>query len=668
MILKRMRMKNFFRYYGEQVIEFVHDGEKNVTAIKGENGRGKTTILSAFSWCFYGETEKPLTTDKMYNKRARATLKEGDIDSVFVEIDFIDKNTEYTIYREQDFKLHNGTMIPTGEEKIDITYKDHIGNRKKVIDTRNFFNNIIPINLRQFFFFDGERINRLAQEEGREEIKEAILNILGLNVIENLMLDLETVSQRLNREIKKYLKDKEADLSDQKDDLINLKQNIEKEYNELVDLKRGQETERESISMFLISHNSEVVASLESERRQLEKDHKLLNEDIKDIDKRINKLFTTKAKDMLIMPYTCGIYEMLEDRREKGELPSDIKDTFIKDLIEKGVCICGTKVEQGSTELKKLQELLKTAGRRELDDAYIRIISYINNNEGADSNFFKEYNKLLSLEEAKQYEIQRKNNRIKQIDEDIKGIDIEEIARKTEYRKVLEKKLVDTKADIMRKKERIQNIDKEIERLTIEIEKAEIKNNEAIKINSQINKVRQLIKLNNQVHEAFKEEVRRDLDKRIKEVFKSISHKEYREPVLTEDLVLKVVNNFNTTLEEEVLSTGESQVSSLSFIGALVSYSRDKQDSELYSSFMGGDFPIVMDSPFGNLDSLHSAHIAKGIGDLSNQVVIIVSQKQWGSEVEKNIYHRLGKMYELVEGDIFTDEIGEYTYIKEVRI
>lgn len=668
MILKRLRMKNFFRYYGEQIIEFVYDDKKNVTVIKGENGRGKTTILSAFSWCFYGEVEKPLTVDKMYNKRARAELKENDTDTAFVEIDFVDKNTEYTIHREQDFKLHNGTMHLSGEEKISIVYKDHIGNSRNVIDTRNFFNNIIPINLRQFFFFDGEKINRLAQEEGRDEIKEAILNLLGLSVIENLRADLEIVGQRLNREIKKYLKGKDADLSDEKDNLIISKQKTEKEYNELILIKREQENELENISSFLISHNSEMVAALENERRQLDKDCNLLREDLKDVDKRINKLFTTKAKDMLVMPCTHEIYEILEERRKKGELPSDIKDTFIEDLIARGTCICGTKIIEGSLERERLQELLKTAGKRELDDAYIRIVAYINNNQLADDNFFNEYNELLRLEEMKQHEIQRKNNRIKQIDDEIRGIDIEEIARKTEYRKVLERKLIDTKADISRKKQDISDLEYRIDKLTREIEKTELENNEAIKINNQINKVRELTKLNNQVNESFKDEVRKDLDKRIKEVFKSISHKEYREPVLTEDLVLKVVNNFNATPEEEILSTGESQVSSLSFIGALVSYSRDKQESELFSSFMGGDFPIVMDSPFGNLDSVHSSHIAKGIGDLSNQVIIIISERQWGNEVEKNIFYRLGKMYELVEGNVSSEEMGEYTHIKEVRL
>lgn len=668
MILLRMRMKNFFRYYGEQTINFVHEEEKNVTVIKGENGFGKTTLLSAFFWCFYGEVEKPLLVEKMYNKKARSELKEGDRDTAFVEIEFLDKNSIYTIYRGRPFKYQSGEMIYAGEEELEVTYRDKIGNSKKVIDPRSFFNNIIPVNLRKFFFFDGERINRLAQEEGREEIKSAILNILGLNVIENLRKDLESVDKELNKSLKKYLKGKDADLTDKKDTLIDEKHIHEQNIEALTEQKVDQELLIDDISKYLINHNSEMISAFEKERKQLDYDIQSIEHDVKDLKKRINKHISNNSKEMLVSYYTGDIYKMLEEKRVKGELPSDIKDTFIKDLIDRGSCICGTKIVDGRPEYFRLIELLKTAGKKELDDAYIKIVSYINDIKDSEKKYFSGLNDLIELEEAKYQENQRKINRIKEIDNNIEGIDIEEIAQKIEMRKVVERRLIDTKTDINRCKDRIKEIDKEIERVSAEIQKAELKNIEALKINSQINKVRQLISINNQVDEAFKEEVRLNLDKRIKEVFKSISHKEYREPVLTEELALKVVNNFNTKLEEEVLSTGESQVSSLSFIGALVSYSRDKQDSELYSSFMGGDFPIVMDSPFGNLDSVHSAQIAKGIGFLSNQVVVILSKKQWSNEVADNIYDRIGKMYELVEGSMDNSSVGESTYVVEVKI
>ena len=53
---------------------------------------------------------------------------------------------------------------------------------------------------------------------------------------------------------------------------------------------------------------------------------------------------------------------------------------------------------------------------------------------------------------------------------------------------------------------------------------------------------------------------------------------EYRVPVLTEQFELKITSTIKEDIvdEVEVLSTGEGQITSLSFIGSLVSYAREK--------------------------------------------------------------------------------------------
>lgn len=666
MIINKIRMHNFFRYYQDQTIEFVHDTHKNVTVVIGENGWGKTTILGAFLYGFYGIFEKPLLKDEMLNERAFYEMREGETGNSFVEIGFEDGGTCYTVRREQLFKRIGSTSSPIGEEKLSIKYLDHIGNSKDVLDNKGFFNKIIPIDLKQFFFFDGEKINRLAQEEGKEEIKEAILNLLGLNVIENLKSDLEKADQKLNRKMKKYLRGEGAKLRDIFADKIEMKRELEKQIKYKIKEKKEQEDALSEISTFLLKHNIETIRLKEEERKNIESDILSIKKEIKQGAIQINGLISKKSKHYLIKAYTQKIKEILEEKRKKGELPSDIKATFVNDLIQRGTCICGNEILENSMEYKNLVELKKTAGKRELDDAYIRIITYIEQIENED--FFDEYNRRISLEIDKVNEKKRKENRKKEIDKDLKNIAIEEINLKTEARRVIEKRIADVRTDIKSLERNHVEIEKEIKDLNTKINKYEIRNEEAKKIQEFIDRIRDLADLNNDINKTFKDDVRKELDHRIKEVFRDISHKDYREPVLTKDLTLKVINNFYDEKKGKILSTGESQVASLSFIGALVSYCRDKKETPIYSNFMGGDFPIVMDSPFGNLDSEHSAHIARGIGSLSNQVIIIVSEKQWANEVEINIHDRLGRMYYLNEGDICNEQKGEYTYIKEATI
>ena len=666
MILKKLTMKNFFRYRDPEPITFSVNEKKNVIAIIGENGRGKTTLLSAFSWCFYGKVEAPLTTDQMYNKRARSSIVNGNQDSVIVEIDFEDKGQVYTIRREQMYKKVDGVMEKSGNEKVNVRYTDPKGNSKSVMNPRAFFHNIIPENLRQFFFFDGEKINRLAQEDGRDEIRDAVLNILGMSVIENLHSDLNKVDIKLDRLYKKHVNKEEGDLLERRADNKSRIEDLEKEKKKINDLIKEKKEEEHEISKFLEAHNSTIISGYEKQRNELLYDVEQLKNTIQSTNTMLQKHISVSAKHMMIVPLLNGVENILEEKRKKGELPSDIKDTFINDIIERKRCICGTEFLDNSKEHIALQEVLKTAGKKELDGAYTKIISYIRSQKNNEVSFFESYNSFFNTIRSSEGSIVEKKGLISKIDKELEDCDIEEINKKSEYRKVLARQIENHKGDLYGIDSDVIALKKEVDELTGKIEKCKMGNVEAKKIQQQQNLVRSVMNLNDEVLSTFKESVRVELDLKIKEIFMSIAHKNYREPVLTEDLVLKVINKNSDIDEHEILSTGESQVSSLSFIGALVAYSRDKQDSSLLSSFMGGDFPIVMDSPFGNLDSKHSSHIANGIGGLSNQVIIIVSEKQWGKEVEENISIRLNEMWYLREGENAGSIDGEYTYTEKV--
>jgi DNA sulfur modification protein DndD len=56
MILEEIRLTDFRCFYGKCSIKFSTDSDRNVTLIYAENGVGKTTLLNALLWCFFGET------------------------------------------------------------------------------------------------------------------------------------------------------------------------------------------------------------------------------------------------------------------------------------------------------------------------------------------------------------------------------------------------------------------------------------------------------------------------------------------------------------------------------------------------------------------------------------------------------------------------------------
>lgn len=123
-----------------------------------------------------------------------------------------------------------------------------------------FFQSIIPKRLRGFFFFDGERINRLAQIDGRDEIKEAILNILGLTNLENIDRHLNKIQEEYVREVRRYTK--KIDEIEASETYTALNEEKEKYEEELERCKRKRELIKQNIDQinaFLQTHNSEII-------------------------------------------------------------------------------------------------------------------------------------------------------------------------------------------------------------------------------------------------------------------------------------------------------------------------------------------------------------------------------------------------------------------------
>ena len=152
-----------------------------------------------------------------------------------------------------------------------------------------------------------------------------------------------------------------------------------------------------------------------------------------------------------------------------------------------------------------------------------------------------------------------------------------------------------------------------------------------------------------QILELRTQAVRAELDEKIKSTYRSIAIKDY-EPELTEEFVLELWQGGQTEAKSRApMSTGENQILSLSFVGALAAIARDrtndpKKDSGLLDS-MGGVFPIVMDAAFGSLDNNYRRDVAKALPKLAPQIIVLVSKAQGEGPVADEIAPHVGATY-----------------------
>jgi DNA sulfur modification protein DndD len=202
-----------------------------------------------------------------------------------------------------------------------------------------------------------------------------------------------------------------------------------------------------------------------------------------------------------------------------------------------------------------------------------------------------------------------------------------------------------------------------IEQLEQQIQKHQLAEEKQILAQRRVAAAEEVMTRLSQVQDNYSVWFRAQLEQRIQEVFGKISITPYT-PRLNEKYELTLEDSTTGRPTPVAASQGENQILSLSFIGAIVDKVREWSKDKNSSLFMGPDsnvFPLVMDSPFGALDSVHRRQVARSLPQLANQLVVLVSKTQWRGEVEKEMDELIGKMYVLSyhspKEDVEQDEI-----------
>lgn len=224
MYLKYIILRDWKAYGGESKIEFPPPTRKrNVVIIGAPNGFGKTSILEALLFGLYGRDALPLVAranknfereiDKGYPsflQRAihAQALNEGR-QSMTVELGFEDLESDagtdqLSISRTWYFKT-DGTFR---EEQVQV----FLGAERRPLraprledDADDYFRGRIaqetlPAHLAQFFLFDGEQVQRLAQADMAQQVRLGIEGMLGASALRTLATDLQNYARdRRNR-------------------------------------------------------------------------------------------------------------------------------------------------------------------------------------------------------------------------------------------------------------------------------------------------------------------------------------------------------------------------------------------------------------------------------------------------------------------------------------
>lgn len=206
MLLHRLVVQDFGLFRGRNELDLAprirYRQRRPVVLIGGKNGSGKTTLLDAVRLCLYGplalgprvsvrEYEAYLN-DRIHRANGRLISPEGA--SVGVEFLYAQAGVQHTYSVERRWERRGSGSVRT--ETTVLCDGKPLGELERT-QADEFLRDLIPPGVSQLFFFDGEKIQQLAETaHDQTALAEAVRGLTGLELLERLQADLRTYAAK----------------------------------------------------------------------------------------------------------------------------------------------------------------------------------------------------------------------------------------------------------------------------------------------------------------------------------------------------------------------------------------------------------------------------------------------------------------------------------------
>jgi len=661
MIINKLVMRNFRVFRGEHTLDLEPESNtgKPVILIGGLNGSGKTSILTAIRLALYGpQAFDDVFTKQGYVERLSSLVHNGkpdafeDFTHAFVEIFFtLQIDGESHKYRaRREWSRGKGDRLHIFEDGAEMT-----GRTPELL--QGFLNELIPVGVGELFFFDGEKIATLAEDDTGNILRIAMQRLLGLDVVYRLKNDLNTyIKNDEQRKISETVLTEVNKLEKRKSELIKLateKRNKAVEFINVIEANINSLRKYESL---LSSLGKNFADSKVSEKAKL----KVLESEKNQLEKQLHNLLGGFLPLSLAPNIFKALFEQINLENKIGQTNAFRKglEAFLEDLqIELSV--------RSPTTLKIATETIhdqleKFVASQPAGDVVLDVSE-------REANVL--HNAVYSIAVREKEQKNALCRELKEIDRAI------EIAKENIDRAPEEEQLSSTFATIREFDEAIRIATEDFKTLNTEANESLKEALECVReLQKHYDKVKNKVTTENASEYALStlpllnEYAERLSQKRIAEVEVEFSQV-YKRLARKDELKLQAkidTSTFNVELQDEdgriidrnLLSAGEKQIYAVTMLEALGNVS-------------GKLLPVIIDTPLGRLDSHHRDKLVEHyIPEASHQVIILSTD----TEIDKNYYHNylkdcISKSYQIRYSSLSQSSIVENGYFwKETDI
>lgn len=656
MILERIDLENFRQFKGKQKINLSDIRDRNVTVVHAENGTGKTTILKAVLWGLYGheglkdDFEQP---SNIIHEGSAYRCNDPESLAAVVKLFFRHGiNERYILTRS----------MTLSQQRVDATKADITlevmknGQTFEVGRAQPKILELIPSGISPFLFFNGERINYLAEEKNSEKVTEAIHQMLGLKLLGTTIKDLEhqNVRGRFRQELQQNASDEKRELLDEQTKLEGIADRRDKEHEEAIANLGSIDVQLTAVSSKLEANKE--AHELQVRREQLNKEQKDAQLRCDDLSSRLAKTIGEDGYSVLLGDRVAKGKSLVASLRNQGRIPARVVNTFVQELLDAGECICKRSLPEGSAERTAVEQQMTLAGDLSFNNAVSELDNAIGHITGSSGQVLEQIKSLNRERIALKDGIRDRDEEIEHIHQTLGSKDDEVVKQLEDTHKKLLVSRDEQLATIGRIEGNKVAVKEQLEEMSRRISAIEDKEDAAALAQRRISLLEDCVEVLRNILATETEDLRPLLNDKIDALFRLIMAKDYRAEI-TSSYTLRVLKPIGAVQadgvgeeREAALSTGERTVAALVFIASLVALAEQRAEiPTIMKDLTGSVYPLVIDSPFSAL-SVFRKGVAKHIPQLAPQVLLLVSPETYRGSVHAALAEtrRIGRQYFLV--------------------
>ena len=639
--LLRLEIQDFGPFRDRQTLEFSRD--PGVVIVYGENMRGKTSLLNCIRFALFGNIisrgSRELGFHSVGNWESAAEGHFGF--SVVLTFDYGGRVFELTRscvprvaaptsdsdYTLQRFLKRDGTILGPADADRELA-------------------RIMPEQVSRFFLFDGELLQQyeeLLRDEsdmGRK-IKDAIEQVLGVPILTNARADLREGHRSAQRKesVAAQRDQRTRELGTVLATLVDQRRHQEAEIERLQRERSVLEDRRLSLETSL--RKNEKVAGLLDERDKVRKDIQTLVARQTEWSERRNELLEGAWRGLLGRKARRVLADVESRKAEihakaiEKEIGARLREQ-IADALSGGPCpVCTQPID--SSAITHLRTLAETLPQRATDTSTREILTQldlvaIRLQQFQHSDITERLRDLSRDIDDLAVDLATKQDRETELGDQVRDYDQSAIRKDRSAYETALKEMSVVEEGIASQRAAIVDLDVRIGRVETELARAG---------GADLSRERRctslfgdLASLMNDAVSVFRDDLRTRVEADATDLFRRLT----TEP---DYIGLRINANYGLTIlhqdgrEIPVRSAGAEHIVALSLMGAL------QRNAPLRG-------PIIMDSPFGRLDELHTTKVIQALPTMADQVILLVHEHELHPKLARDHLHgALQKEYRL---------------------